>query len=160
MSRMSRILLALVAAGQAELGVWGTASPRSLFEQYPGFGHHWIRALGAYDEHLVRDFAAAELGFAVLLACAAIWFERRLVLVAGAAFLAATLPHFAYHLTTTDAFSTTDNSASLIAFGLEIAAVIFAMATVVQTKTRKGAVDGTPSPRPAPRPRSAPPVHL
>jgi alkylhydroperoxidase family enzyme len=31
--------------------------------------------MGPYDEHLVRDFAAMELGMAVLLACAAIWFE-------------------------------------------------------------------------------------
>ena len=43
--------------------------------------------MGPYDQHLVRDFAAMELGFAVLLVCAAIWFERRLVLVAGAASL-------------------------------------------------------------------------
>ena len=68
----------------------------------------------------MRDYAAAELGFAVLLAGAAIWFERRLVLVAGAAFLAATLPHFAYHLTTTEHLSAADNTASLGAFVLEI----------------------------------------
>ena len=49
----------------------------------------WISALGTYNEHLIRDYAAAELGFAVLLVAAAVWFEQRLVLVAGAAFLAA-----------------------------------------------------------------------
>ena len=76
-------------------------APHSFYASYPGAGHHWVASMGPYDEHLVRDFAAMELGFAVLLACAAIWFERRLVLVAGAAFFAATLPHFAYHLTTT-----------------------------------------------------------
>ena len=90
-----------MAAGQAEIGVWGLLAPHSFYASYPGAGQHWVAAMGPYDEHLVRDFAAMELGFAVLLACAAIWFERRLVLVAGAAFLAATVPHFAYHLTTT-----------------------------------------------------------
>ena len=130
MRNLARGSLALVAVAQAELGLWGTASPRSLYDHYPGFGHHWISALGPYNEHLVRDFAAAELGFAVLLACTAIWFERRLVLIAGAVFLAATLPHFAYHLTTTDSFSTADNTASLAGFALELAVVIGAMAVV------------------------------
>ena len=60
----------------------------------------------------------------------AIWFSRTLVLVAGAAFLAATLPHFAYHLTTTDSFSTGDNLASLGGFAVEVVVVIAAMVAV------------------------------
>ena len=116
----ARVGLALVGLGQAEIGVWGLIAPKSFYDNYPGFGHHWVRALGTYNEHLVRDFAASELGFAVLLVCAAIWFVRPLVVAAGLAFLAATLPHFIYHLTTTSSFSTTDNFASLGGFTLEI----------------------------------------
>jgi hypothetical protein len=123
----ARLGLAVVALAQLEIGVWGVISPHSLYATYPGAGHHWISALGPYNEHLIRDFAAMELGFGVLLACAAIWFGRQLVLVAGASFLTATLPHFAYHLTTTESFSTTDNAASLIGFGIEIAVVALAM---------------------------------
>ena len=123
-----RIGLVLVAAAQAELAIWGLVAPHSLFRSYPGAGHHWVAALGTYNEHLVRDFAAAELGFAVLLVAAAVWFERRLVRIAGVAFLAATIPHFAYHLTTTSSFSTADNLGSLGGFVLELAVVIAAMA--------------------------------
>ena len=158
MRALVRALLVVVAAAQAELGLWGVAAPRSLFDTYPGFGHHWISALGTYNEHLIRDFAAAELGFAVLLACAAIWFERRLVLVAGTAFMAATLPHFAYHLTTTDAFSSADNAASLSGFALELAVVIAAM-TVVQ-QTPQGESDAPSTTRRAPRARSVPSSHV
>jgi hypothetical protein len=122
-----RLALALVAAAQLEIAVWGLVAPRSFYGDFPGAGHHWVSALGRYNQHLVRDYAAAELGFAVLLLGAAIWFERRLVLVAGAAFLAATITHFAYHLTTTGSFSTTDNVASLGAFALEIVLVLGAM---------------------------------
>jgi len=125
-----RIAFALVGLAQAEIGIWGLAAPRSFFDHYPGLGHHWVSALGTYNEHLVRDFAAAELGFAVLLICAAIWFERRLVLVAGGAFLLATLPHFAYHLTTTDSFRTADNAASLAGFAIELAVVAAGMVAV------------------------------
>lgn len=123
----ARAGLALVAAAQAEIGIWGLLAPHSFFGDFPGAGHHWVSALGGYNEHLVRDYAASELGFALLLLGAAIWFERRLVLIAGAVFLAATVPHFIYHLTTTGSFSTADNIASLGSFVLELVLVVFAM---------------------------------
>jgi hypothetical protein len=123
----ARAGLALVAAAQAEIAIWGLVAPRSFFDSFPGAGHHWVSALGTYNEHLVRDYAASELGFALLLAAAAIYFERRLVLIAGAAFLVATVPHFAYHLGTTGSFSTADNVGSLGAFVLELVLVALAM---------------------------------
>jgi hypothetical protein len=130
----ARAGLVVVGAAQAEIGIWGVIAPHSLFRNYPGFGHHWISALGTYNEHLIRDYAAAELGFAVLLVAAAVWFEQRLVLVAGVAFLAATLLHFAYHLTTTDSFATGDDIASLAGFALEIAIVGAAMRVVTRRR--------------------------
>ena len=128
--------LVLVAAAQAEIGIWGLVSPKSFFNSYPGLGRHWVSALGPYNEHLLRDFAAAELGLAVLLLAAAIWFGRTLVLVAGTAFLAATVPHLAYHLTTTDSLVTSDNLASLGGFLLE--GVVVATAMVAATRDRGG----------------------
>jgi len=136
----ARACLAVVGLAQAEIGVWGLVAPHGFYAGYPGLGHHWVSALGTYNEHLVRDFAAMELGFAVLLLSAAVWFERRLVLVAGASFLAATVPHFAYHLTTTESFSAADDAASLIGFAIEIALVIAAM--LAAANTRKGNTDG------------------
>jgi hypothetical protein len=132
----SRLLLraglGLVAAGQAELAVWGLVSPHGFYADFPGAGHHWVAALGSYNEHLIRDYAAAELGFALLLAAMAIWFERRLVVAGGAAFLLATTPHFIYHLTTTGSFSTGDNLASLGSFVLEIVLVAAAMVVAIR----------------------------
>lgn len=132
----ARVALAVLAAVQAEIGVWGELSPHGFYGGFPGAGHHWVSALGAYDEHLVRDYAASELGFAVLLACAAIWFERRLVLAAGAAFLAATLPHVVFHLTTTGALSTADNLVSLGSFAFEIALVAWVMVSAARPPER------------------------
>lgn len=125
---LARIGLALVAAGNLEVGLWSEISPRGFYGNFPAPGHHWIAALGPYNEHLIRDYAAAELGFAVLLACMTVWFaERRMVLAGGLAFLAATLPHFAYHLTTTGSFKTADNVVSLGSFVVEMAVVVAAM---------------------------------
>ncbi len=139
-----RAALALVAAAQAQVGIWGLVSPRGFFDDFPGAGHHWVSALGPYNEHLVRDYAAASLGLAVLMLAAAIWFGTQLVLVAGIAFLVATVPHFAYHLTTTDSLSTADNIASLGAFALELMLVIAAM--VIATRNQQE-VRGWPASR-------------
>ncbi len=132
-----RVALVLVALPQLEIGIWGVLAPHSFFRDFPGAGHHWVSELGIYNEHLVRDYAAAELGFGVLMLAAAIWFERRLVLIAGAAFLAATLPHFAYHLTTTESFSTADNAASLGSFAVEIVLVVAAMVAATRASPER-----------------------
>ena len=136
MSAAGRGLLAIVAALQAEVGIWGEVAPRSFYDHFPGFGRHWVSAIGPYDEHLVRDYASAEIGLAVLLACAAIWFTRQVVLIAGAAFLAGTLPHFIFHLTTTDKLPAIDNTLSLGGFVIEMVLVAVAMAVVIRQKRR------------------------
>ena len=81
--------------------------------------------------------------------CAFLWFARRLVLVVGVAFLAATVPHFAYHLTTTGNFSTVDNELSLGGFIVEIGLVAAAM--MVAGRELEGVADGTLATRPAAR---------
>ncbi len=128
MIRFARAGLVLVGLANAEVGAWGELSPHSFYTTFPGFGHHWVAAMGVYDEHLIRDYAACEIGFAVLLCCIALWLaDRRLVLAGGLAFIAATLPHFVYHLTTTAMLSTQDNIASLGSFVVEMAIVAVAM---------------------------------
>jgi hypothetical protein len=144
MKGAARVLLALVAAAQAEVGVWGEAAPRSFYRSFPGFGRHWVSPIGPYNEHLLRDYASAEIGFAVLLLCAAIWFTRPVVLIGGAAFLAGTLPHFIFHLTTTDKLPSIDNVLSLGGFVVEMALVAVAMAVVIGERRRPPWHDSTP----------------
>jgi hypothetical protein len=136
MRSLARLLLGLVAVAQLEVGAWGEFAPRSFYNSFPGFGRHWVAPIGPYNEHLLRDYASAEIGMAVLLACAAIWFTRQVVLIAGAAFLAGTLPHFVYHLTTTDKLPSIDNVLSLGGFVVEMALVALAMAAVFRTQRR------------------------
>ena len=51
-----------------------------------------------YSEHLVRDFGGATLGLALALAAAAVWLDKRLVVVALLAYLAFSAPHLVFHL--------------------------------------------------------------
>jgi hypothetical protein len=146
---LGRVGLALVAAAQAEIGIWGELAPRGFFDDFPAIaGQHWVRMLGPYNEHLLRDFAAAELGFAVLLLAAAIWFERRLVLVAGAAFLVFTVPHVIYHLTTTDAMPAAGNALSLGSFALELAVVAAVTARIAHAPAPASASASASAPAP------------
>jgi hypothetical protein len=54
-----RACLGLVGAGHAEIGIWGLLAPHSFFNDFPGAGHHWVSALGPYNEHMA--FLAATL---------------------------------------------------------------------------------------------------
>jgi len=115
-------LVLLAVTNPLAIATWGLAAPRSFFHRYPGAGHHWVSALPPYNEHLLRDFAAADLGLLVLLLGAAIFLERRLVQVALVAWAAAGLPHLAFHATETTQLSTLDNALSL--GGLALSALL------------------------------------
>ena len=100
------------------VAVWILIAPRSFFDDFPGGGSQWVSVLPPYNEHLERDFGAAQLGLAVLAALAALWMEQRVIQAAAIAIAVAAVPHFVYHLTTTEALSTGDNIASLVGLAL------------------------------------------
>jgi hypothetical protein len=121
--------LVLLALPSVVIATWALISPRGFYDDFPGAGRHWVSALPPFNEHLVRDFGAANVTFAIVLLGAALFCERRLVQVAVVAFVLGTLPHFIYHLTTTDHYSTSDNIWSLGGFVVEllIAAGVWAL---------------------------------
>jgi hypothetical protein len=113
--------IAVLAVTPAIVGLWATAAPRGFFDGFPGGGHHWVSAVGAYDEHLVRDVGALYLGSLVLLGFAWAWLERRLVQAALVSYAVAALPHLIYHLTALDGFSTGDAVAEIAGLALNVA---------------------------------------
>jgi hypothetical protein len=113
--------IAVLAVTPAIVGLWATAAPRGFFDGFPGGGHHWVSAVGAYDEHLVGDVGALYLGSLVLLGFAWAWLERRLVQAALVSYAVAALPHLIYHLTALDGFSTGDAVAEIAGLALNVA---------------------------------------
>jgi hypothetical protein len=87
-----------LAASPASIAAWTLLAPRSFYDSFPGGGHHWVSALGAYDEHLVRDVGALDLGMTLLLVWAALSLAPALVRAALASFALASLPHLIFHL--------------------------------------------------------------
>jgi hypothetical protein len=126
--------LAVLAVTPAWVGIWATVAPRGFYDTFPGAGHHWVTAVGAYDEHLVRDVGALYLGSLVLLAFAFAWLDRRLVQAALVSYAVAAVPHLAYHATALDGFSTGDAVAEIGGLTLN---VVLPLALLPVTRRRR-----------------------
>jgi hypothetical protein len=84
--------LVVLAVIQLVVGVWTLFFPGSFYNDVPTVD--WTPP---YSEHLFRDFGSTTLGIGIVVAAAAIWLERRLVLVSLAAYLAYSAPHAYFH---------------------------------------------------------------
>jgi hypothetical protein len=125
--------LALVAAINTFVGAWAAIAPHSFYANlFPGLGGDWVSAVGPYDEHLVRDFGEALVAIAVLLWTAAVVGERRLVRVALVVALVQSVPHLAYHLTTTGRLDPLPGITSLVSL-----AVLVLLPAVLLLATRE-----------------------
>ena len=111
--------LGLLAVASAVVGAWALAAPRSFYDDFPGGGSSWVSAAGPYNEHLIRDVGGLNLTLALLLVVAAVLLERRLVIVALAAYLVNVVPHFIFHVTHMDV-STGDQVGQTVSLALAV----------------------------------------
>ena len=105
--RVVRVVLVVWAVASVQRGIWATFAPRSFFDDFPGFGRHWVRVYGPYNEHLVRDFGALNLALAVVTIAALVTLSRPMVIAVAVAWLAWGVPHLVYHLRHLDMLSST-----------------------------------------------------
>lgn len=102
------------------IGFWAFFAPYHFYDIFQLPGRHWISTLGPYNEHLVRDYGANNLGFGVMLAATAVLLERQLTQVALVSWLAFAVPHFIFHLTQTRHFQLFDNVTQLSSLGFVV----------------------------------------
>src|SRR5207253_8897288 len=107
--RVVRVVLVVWAVASVQVGIWATFAPRSFFDDFPGFGRHWVRVYSPYNEHLVRDFGALNLALAVVTIAALVTLSRPMVIAVAVAWLVWSVPHLVYHLRHLDVFSSTDD---------------------------------------------------
>jgi hypothetical protein len=139
-----RFALLYLAVTIGWLAVWILIAPKGFYDNFPGGSTHWVSALPPYNEHLERDFGAAALGLTVLSALGALWMERRVIQAAALSLLAAGIPHLAYHLTTTEHYSTGDNIASLTGLALDVLlplALLYLVSDGAQRSASRPALD-------------------
>src|SRR3954447_23631740 len=129
--RLMRAGLALLSFVPAWIGIWATVAPRSFYDHFPGWSS-WESPLGPYDEHLVRDVGAFQLGLLAVVLLALVPLHRRGVQAGLVAPIVAGLPHLIYHLTATGPLSTADNVLSLLGLA---APVVIALILLPRTRS-------------------------
>ncbi|HEX6310234.1 MAG TPA: hypothetical protein VF152_01245 [Acidimicrobiia bacterium] len=130
--RLLRIVLVLLAAQGAVVGLWATFAPRSFYDDFPGGGRTWVAADGPFNEHLVRDVGSLYLAITVITVAAAILLVRSLVVIAGLGWLVQAVPHLVYHLRHLELYDPGDQVANVT--GLVLVAVLAAVALVLGAK--------------------------
>jgi hypothetical protein len=118
--RLVRPVLLLLALGGLQVGLWLLISPRSFYDDFPGFGRTWVSVDGPYNEHAFRDFGNGQLALAVVLLAAFVRPQRYLVRPAALAYLLGAVPHLLYHANHLDLYDTGDQVANLVALGATV----------------------------------------
>lgn len=116
-TRITAVLLAVLTATAAYVGIWAVAFPRSFYDSFPGFHRVWVGVDGPYNEHLIRDVGAFYLAFAIAGLLAMMWRDRRVTLALAAAWATFSLPHLGYHLHHLDELPTFDAVGQTAALG-------------------------------------------
>jgi hypothetical protein len=110
---VARILLGVLTVIGAAIGGWADTAPATFYRTFPGFGRHWLPPLGPYNEHLVTDFGALNLGLAAAALVAAITLTRSATAAACAAWLVYSIPHLIFHALHGKPFAVEDDVAVL-----------------------------------------------
>jgi AhpD family alkylhydroperoxidase len=117
-----RVLVGITGASTAAIGLWATIAPHGWYDTFPGFGRHWLVALGPYNEHFARDAGAGLMAVGVLLTWAALTPSASLLRPALWTSLVFAVPHLGYHIASSDDLGTGDNIANLMLLSLAVIA--------------------------------------
>jgi hypothetical protein len=120
----TRVLLIVIAVGNAAVGLWASIAPESFFDNFPGGGRHWVAVDGPFNEHLVRDVGVLNLALGAVVLAALLRPTRYLLQVAAGAELIYSLPHFLYHAAHLDLFGSGDKVALMGSLGVTVIAPI------------------------------------
>jgi hypothetical protein len=127
-TRIKQAAAALLALTAALVGVWAEFAPLSFYRSFPLAGHPWIAPLGPYNEHLIRDVGGLYLALLVLTVWAAIRPHVGTLRLAGAAWLAFSVPHLVFHLLHLDEFGTADKIGNIVSLAANVALALVLIA--------------------------------
>lgn len=119
------VALALLAFIGLSVGVQALADPRGFFGDFP-FGREWVASDGPFNLHLLRDFAALNLGIGALALVALVGRSRVLTRAAGLTWLLYGVPHLVYHALNRD-MTGLDLVANLTSLAIVVVAALAAL---------------------------------
>ena len=131
---LQRVLLVFLAFNAAMTGGWAYFSPRTWYENFPGFGLSWVPQLGPYNEHFCKDTGAMFLALLVLSVAAIAYVNNgTLVKITAGAWLTFNVLHFVYHMSMLQVYNTRDEVLNVILLSL---LVLVSAALLIPTRTR------------------------
>ena len=133
-----RLGLAVLVVQSAVIGVWAGFAPRSFYDDFPGFGRHWVSVDGPYNEHLVRDVGWLNLALTVVTVWAMVTLARSLVLATLVGWLVADVPHLVYHAAHLDVLSTGDGTVEIVSLALAPAIAAALLVLVARSPAATG----------------------
>jgi hypothetical protein len=93
-----RVILWILNAIGALVGVWALLLPHEFHASFPGLGFGaWVAADGPFNEHLLRDVGALYLALVGAGIVAALNRRADAGVAVGVAWLVFSVPHLAYH---------------------------------------------------------------
>ena len=134
-----RTVAGVLGLTAAFVGFWAAIRPASWYASFPLAGHHWVSALGPYNEHLARDVGGLYLALFVISAWAVLRPQPETVRLAGTAWLVFSVPHLAFHLLHLDMFATADKVGNVVTLAGTVAlaaALLLPYATAQDRATR------------------------
>lgn len=123
------VALALLAFTGLSVGVQALADPRGFFGDFP-FGREWVASDGPFNLHLLRDFAALNLGIGALALVALVGRSRVLTRATGLTWLLYGVPHLVYHALNREVTGL-DLVANLTSLAVVVAAAAMALVATV-----------------------------
>jgi hypothetical protein len=120
----TRVLIVIIAGGNALVGPWAAFAPQSFYDNFPGGGRHWVAVDGPFNEHLVRDVGSLNMALVAVAIAVLLRPSRYLAQVLAVAELVYSLPHFVYHATHLDPFGSSDKVALMVSLAVTIVAPV------------------------------------
>jgi hypothetical protein len=130
----------VLAVSAAYVGFWAELAPRSFYDSFPLAGHHWVSALGPYNEHLTRDVGGLYLALLVISVWAVLRPVAEIFAMTAAAWLAFSVPHLVYHMVHLDGYGTADTIGNIVALGgtVVLAALLMLASAGMMMRSRAG----------------------
>jgi Domain of unknown function (DUF4345) len=119
-TRATRVVLIVLAAGAAFVGLWAVSAPSSFYTSFPGGSHRWVSADGPYNEHLIRDVGGLYLALLALAVGAIVRPTPQVTRLTGLAWVVFSVPHLAYHSAHLDVYNRTDQILNVLGLGASV----------------------------------------
>ena len=125
MSTVRRVGLMVLILQGLLVGGWALVKPDTFWGDFPGFGRHWTKVTGPYNEHFVTDVGAAYLALAAVALLALAWNDPRIGQVAGAVWAVFSAPHYLFHVRHLDGLDTVDKVGQLGSLGATLVLAVW-----------------------------------